>query len=32
MTTELRLWRVRVFVRGAGLVGLGPDHARHVTP
>jgi hypothetical protein len=27
MTTDS--WRVRVFVRGAGLWVLGPDHARH---
>jgi hypothetical protein len=28
MTTDS--WRVRVFVRGVGLLlGLGPDHARH---
>jgi hypothetical protein len=27
MTTDS--WRVRVFVSGARLVGLGPDHARH---
>jgi hypothetical protein len=27
MTTDS--WRERVFVRGAGLWVLGPDHARH---
>ena len=27
MTTDS--WRVRVFVRGAGLVGLGSGHTRH---
>jgi hypothetical protein len=27
MTTDS--WRVRVSVRGAGLPGFGPGHARH---